>query len=96
MKITKSELKEMIREALREELGQCRKHKLKETASGWREYEITYSFDSDPTETHTDIMAAKIGEDEDKIIDRFFDSLFDSGYDEDVDGAVEVINVKPL
>jgi hypothetical protein len=96
MKITKSELKEMIREALREELEQYKKHKLKETATGWREYEITYSFDSDPTETHTDIMTAKIGEDKDKIIDRFFDSLFDSGYDEDVDGTVEFIDIKPL
>lgn len=96
MKITKSELKEMIREALREELGQYKKHKLKETAHGWIEYEITYSFDSDPTETHTDILAAKIGEDEDKIIDRFFDSLFNSGYDEDVDGVVDIINIKPL
>jgi predicted DsbA family dithiol-disulfide isomerase len=96
MKITKSELKEMIREALREELGQYKKHKLKETAPGWREYEITYSFDEDPTETYTAIMAAKIEEDEDKIIDRFFDSLFDSGYDEDVNGVVDVIDIKPL
>ena len=96
MKITKSELKEMIREALREELGQYTRRNLKETAPGWREYEITYSFDSDPTETRTDRMAAKIEEDEDQIIDRFFDSLFDSGYDEDEYGAVEVINIKPL
>ncbi len=96
MKITKSELKEMIREALREELGQYNKRKLKETASGWREYEITYYFDSDPAEIHTDIIAAKTGEDNDKIMDRFMDSLFDSGYDEDVDGIIEYIDIKPL
>lgn len=41
-------------------------------------------------------MAAKAGEDEDKIMDRFMDSLFDSGYDEDVDGTAVYTNIKPL
>ncbi len=92
----KSELRQMIREVLKEELEQNTKGTLKEVAPGWQEYEITYSFDSDPTDIHTDFMAAKIGEAEDRIIDRFFDSLFDSGYDEDVDGVVDIIDIKSL
>ena len=96
MKITKSELKNMIREALREELRQHTKHNLKEAAPGWQEYEVTYCFDIDPTETHTDIIGVEHGSTEDYIIDRFMDSMFDSGYNEDVDGIVEFIDIKPL
>ena len=97
MKITKSELKEMILEVLREELSRAKRKPIKEkVATGWQEYEITYSFGSDPTEIYTDIIAAKIREDEDKIIDRFFDSLYNSGYDDDADGGVEIIEIKSI
>ena len=92
----KSELREMIREMLKEELIQYNKNMLKEATAGWQEYEVTYCFDIDPTEIYTDIIGAKSGATEEYLIDRFMDSMFDSGYDEDVDGIVEFIDIKPL
>jgi hypothetical protein len=80
----------------KEELEQHNKSKLKETAPGWQNYEVTYCFDTDSTEIYTDIIGAKSGASEDFIIDRFMESLFDSGYDEDIDGIVEFIDIKPL
>lgn len=94
--MTKGELRELIRDILKEELKQYNKSKLHETAPGWQNYEVTYCFDIDPTEIHTDTIGAKSGASEDFIIDRFMESLFDSGYDEDIDGIIEFIDIKPL
>ena len=81
MKITKSELKEMIREALREELA--KKH-LNEahSPSGTPEFEITYRFGDGPVN-----VGYLYADDENEAREFFLDYLADNDeieYDDDV------------
>jgi hypothetical protein len=91
-KITKSELKEMIREALREELASSQDRKvnsrLKES-SGTPEFKITYSFGKGHTET-----CFLYADNENDARELFLDDLAEKGeiiHDNDVN----IIRVEP-
>jgi hypothetical protein len=91
-KITKTELKEMIREALREELASSQNRKvnsrLKES-SGTPEFKIVYSFGKGPTET-----CYLYADNENDARDLFLDDLAEKG-EIMYDGDVNIVRIEP-
>jgi hypothetical protein len=99
MKITKSELKEMIREALREEL-ESKKIKLKESTAN--KYLVTYRLSCwDAAEPNDEVEVSASSESE--AIEATYEWLLDTEGLEDEDPLdlimqddIKIINVKPI